>query len=203
VFKPYDWIIGGLFVDIAGAVVLASSFMLKTPAQAADEAATRFGQNIALFRSALYQRNEAWCGATLLAGGFIFQMIGNYQNALNTMGVGVLHSWPRVIVAGILSWVLAYLLLVAFRLDARERFLEHVFASVSAEDRDKAVPADSAFRMARLWDVRVQRDETATELAVRLTELRKSFVPLYVSLARLHGTRSPAQIIQEMRDRYD
>jgi hypothetical protein len=199
VLKPYDLIFVGLFIDVAGAFVLASSFMMKTPVDAADEAATRFGQNIALFRSAIFQRAEAWCGAMLLGFGFALQLIGNYQNASATAGLGVLNTWQRVGGAGIVLWAIAWLLLMAFRLDAQERFLEHVFASLPPEQMNAAVPPGSAFRMARLWGVRPMPNEGAEELAVRLTEFRQQFVLRYPELARIHGVCTA----ESMRDRYD
>jgi hypothetical protein len=198
VLQPYDLIIIGLFSDVAGAFVLASSFMMKTPVDAADEAATRSGQNIALFRSTIFQRAEAWCGATLLGLGFALQVIGNYRNASVPAGLGVLNTWQRVGGTGVVVWLGARLWLMAWRFDAQERFLEHVFASLPPEQMDATVPPSSAFRMARLWGVRPLPNETADELAVRLTACRQQFVLRYSELAQIHGISTAAS----MRDRY-
>jgi hypothetical protein len=107
VIAPYDLILVGLFVDVAGGVVLASSFMLKSPVEAADEVATRSGQNIPLFRSAIFQRAEAWYGATLLSTGFGLQLMGTYQSAGAANGSGLLHSWPRLMLTAAVTWMLA------------------------------------------------------------------------------------------------
>jgi hypothetical protein len=92
-----------LFPDVAAGFIGASSFMLKTPDIAADEAAMRYVQNIALFRSSIFQRAEAWCGDILFATGSILQLIGSYQNASDPIGPRLLNSVPRLAVAAIES----------------------------------------------------------------------------------------------------
>ncbi len=65
----------GLAADIAGAVVLAKGFMLKNTLDIYDETGTRMGRNLAMVKSAMLQRAEAWGGATLLLIGFAFQIL--------------------------------------------------------------------------------------------------------------------------------
>ncbi len=142
--NPYDLAFIGLSIDMAGGVVLALSFMLKTPVDAADEAATRSGQDMALFWSAIFQRSEAWCGALLLAVGFLLELAGNFENAAGPSELGILHSRSRVVVVCLAVWSLSWLVLCGFRADAQDRFLEHVFASLAPEQRDACVPPESA-----------------------------------------------------------
>jgi hypothetical protein len=86
------------------------------------------------------------------------------------------------------------MLLLVFRMDAQERFLEHVFADLKPEARDAPVPPDSALRTARIWGIKPLRDETTEELAQRLTEFKKGFVSRYPDQARMHGSKTVPQM---------
>jgi hypothetical protein len=197
--NSYDVIFFGLWTEICAGVVFASSFMLKTPEATADEVAMRFGQNIAMFRSALFQRAEAWCGAVLLVVGFALQLTGTYWSAVEPSGLGLLNSVPRLLGGGSLVGCIVGVILFAARRDAQDRFLEHVFADLKPEERDSAVPPNSAFRMAYLWGVKARSNETEDELASRLTERKREFVKRYSERARIHGMRTPAEMIRRGR----
>jgi hypothetical protein len=184
----------GLLVDVAGACVFASSIMSRTPAIAADESTNRSGGNNAVFRSAIFQRSEAWCGLTLLVFGFFLQVVGSYQNAATQSGVGVLNSAPMVGVVAVGVWFICYLLWLVFHLDAQERFLEHIFAGTSEEVWNQPVSAESAPRTARMWGVRRLPDETAEQLAERLTRVKLELGPRMADRADLHGTKTVAQM---------
>jgi hypothetical protein len=63
----------GLVLDVAGALALASAFMLKRPMAWRQEASTYVGINSRLFLSAAQQTVDAWVGAAFLAAGFSLQ----------------------------------------------------------------------------------------------------------------------------------
>ena len=66
---------GGLVLDIAGALILASAFMLKRPTAWRQESTTYVGGNAPLFLSAAKQTADAWVGGALLAAGFAAQLV--------------------------------------------------------------------------------------------------------------------------------
>jgi hypothetical protein len=63
----------GLVLDVAGALALASAFMLKRPIAWRQEATPYVGINSRLFLSAAMQTADAWVGAAYLAAGFGLQ----------------------------------------------------------------------------------------------------------------------------------
>jgi hypothetical protein len=61
---------GGLVLEVAGALALASAFMLKLPRAWRQEATPYAGINARLFLSGAKQTADAWIGGALLAFGF-------------------------------------------------------------------------------------------------------------------------------------
>jgi hypothetical protein len=68
---------GGLVLDVAGALMLASAFMFKRPRAWRQESTTYVGGNAPLFLSAARQNADAWVGGLLLAAGFGAQFIAS------------------------------------------------------------------------------------------------------------------------------
>jgi signal transduction histidine kinase len=90
----------GLSVDISGAILLARGFMMKGVLDIYDETGTRLGRNLAMVKSAMLQRVEAWAGAGLLFVGFALQILAALE----------VRSGSRLIVGW---WGLAELLALA------------------------------------------------------------------------------------------
>jgi hypothetical protein len=68
--------VAGLALDIAGAALLASAFILKQPKEMLREASTYLGWNSALYVSLARQKADAQIGFALLALGFLLQADG-------------------------------------------------------------------------------------------------------------------------------
>jgi len=64
---------GGLVLDIAGALILASGLVLKTVEEALDEASPRYDFNASLDASLASQTADAQVGAAVLVAGFLVQ----------------------------------------------------------------------------------------------------------------------------------
>lgn len=75
---------GGLTLDIAGALLLASGLMFKPPEKAIDEASPKWNFNVALEANAASSTADAQVGAVLLAAGFA----GQLASTLGARGAG-------------------------------------------------------------------------------------------------------------------
>jgi hypothetical protein len=80
----------GLSVDISGAILLARGFMMKGVLDIYDETGTRLGRNLAMVKSAMLQRAEAWAGASLLFVGFSLQILAALEVR---SGPGLIVGW--------------------------------------------------------------------------------------------------------------
>lgn len=96
----------GLVLDVAGALALASAFMLKRPIAWRQEATPYVGINSRLFLSAAQQTVDAWVGAVYLTAGFALQF---------SASVGWHPAWaclsrvlPVAIALGVLGGVLLF-----------------------------------------------------------------------------------------------
>jgi hypothetical protein len=148
---PYDWIILGLSLDVAGGLTLAKGFMLKRMDDIMRESRTHFGRNSFLVKAGLMQKAEATVGGTLLAAGFGAQLVGTFVGgpAANELG----HRW------------------------ARERFRAFFFRGYTATA--PALAGDDWDGLAWLYDTVRQKGETDDALRERLEELRRSLGPRY------------------------
>ena len=82
---------GGLTLDIAGALLLASGLMFKPPRKAIEEASPMWDFNAALEANVASQTADAQVGAVLLVAGFVAQLV-------SALGVHA-ATWSDVAVA--------------------------------------------------------------------------------------------------------
>jgi hypothetical protein len=73
--KPSAVTVGGLLLDIVGAVVLAFGFIFRKPSKAVAEATPMWDYNVSLDASLAAQTADAQVGAALLVLGFAVQML--------------------------------------------------------------------------------------------------------------------------------
>jgi len=158
----------GLAVDIPGAILLARGFMMKRVLDIYDETGTRFGRNLAMVKSVMLQRAEAWAGAALLLVGFSLQIVA----ALDV------RSGPRLIVGwlGLFELLVfsAVVFLACFRACTwlgRRRFYE--WALRNWDGKQFALPKDSREEQeldhcGRLYDVERQSGEEVGAFLTRL-----------------------------------
>jgi len=84
---------GGLILDIAGALALASAFAFKRPGDIAAEAGTYWDFNAPLLLSIAKQTADAWVGAALLMLGFA----GQFDSALGSHSLSFSVTVPLAI----------------------------------------------------------------------------------------------------------
>lgn len=118
----YDWIIGGLTLDVAGGLILAKGFMLKRIDDVVRESRTTSGGNASLVRSALHQRSEAILGGSLLALGFAAQVWGNFHGGPAANELGWINSAGRFGLVGLVVLGGAYALMRLGHLHASTAF---------------------------------------------------------------------------------
>jgi hypothetical protein len=106
--NPYDFILTGLTLDVAGGLMLAKGFMLKGLKVIVREGVTRSGGNGAFVTSALLQQSEAWLGGTLLTLGFGAQMWGNLHGGPSVNDLGYINSPSRLAVLGVVVAAVSY-----------------------------------------------------------------------------------------------
>jgi hypothetical protein len=78
---------GGLLLDVAGALMLASAFIFKRPSSVRSETAGYWGANPYLFVSLAKQTADAWIGGALLASGFLAQLLSAANVRASWLGV--------------------------------------------------------------------------------------------------------------------
>ncbi len=171
---PFDVIFVGLALDVAGALVLAKSFMLKDPQDAYYEGLPVFGGNNGLLKSALLQRGEARVGGSLLVVGFVLQMWGNLHGGIAASEPGWINSTGRMILVGILVGI-ATVCFVAFAGHQSRRAFYHVFFRNYA-GQTKLHPADGDAtwfdRTGRLYDLKRRTEEPNEAFLGRLEQRR-------------------------------
>lgn len=170
---PYDWIIGGLALDLAGAILLAKGFMLKRPANILREARTLLGRNSFLVKSGLYQKAEAWVGGSFLVFGFLAQLWGNFHGAPAANDLGLIGTAEAMVGLCILVAGLAWGCLSLAHRWARETFRRHFFGAVDPTKEMPPLSGDDWDGLAWLYDTKRQAEETDDDLRERLEQLRR------------------------------
>lgn len=160
----------GLAVDIAGAILLARSFMVKGVIDIYDETATRVGRNLALVKSTMIQRSEAWGGAALLFIGFALQIIAALE-----VGAGAAAFsgwWGLVVLLGIAGAVFAGTFHACARLGrqsfhrwALRNYDGHAFAAPGTPQEEQEL-----LHHGRLYDLEPRKDEPLDTFAARLSQ---------------------------------
>jgi len=160
----------GLSVDISGAILLARGFMMKRVLDIYDETGTRLGRNLAMVKSVMLQRAEAWAGAALLLVGFSLQIVAALE----------VSSGPRLIVGwlGLFELLVfsAVVFLACFRACTclgKRRFYE--WALRNWDGKQFALPKDSHNEQeldhyGRLYDVERQSGEEIGAFLTRLND---------------------------------
>jgi hypothetical protein len=138
-FTFADWFVLGVGADIAGAFLLAWSFIVQSPNSIAreillplrtyDGLARGFG---GFARSLARQRAEARIGGTLLVAGFVAQLVGY----LFTDGSSHFESWnQRLLAVGIVAaeWIAVSLLWKYYVPASAQRTFDAAFAAQEAD----------------------------------------------------------------------
>lgn len=133
---------GGLALDLAGGLALASAFMFKRPSASWTETRSYLGWNAPLLVSTAKQTADAWVGALLLTLGFSGQL---------TASVGWDPSWahlswtlPAALWFDAISGLALFLLLRPFNVRRTVAYaLEHLWPEYEREyqTRDEAIKA--------------------------------------------------------------
>lgn len=161
----------GLAGDIAGAALLAHGFMVKGVLDIYDETGTRLGRNLAMVKSVMLQRSEAWGGAVLLLGGFALQILAALE----------VSAGPRRFVGW--GWFVALLAFSAALLVVgsatcvwlgKRRFYE--WALRNYEGKPSLPPKNAheeqeLYHYGRLYDVVRRKDEDVDVFLTRLNEV--------------------------------
>jgi hypothetical protein len=112
-FVADDWFVAGVGADIAGAVMLSWSFVVKRPRDLAEEILLvtrtwgRLEQGLAAFgHSVARQKAEAHVGLAFLAGGFVLQLFGYLMGDGGTLETTRQYVAAGVIVAAV--WLAAF-----------------------------------------------------------------------------------------------
>jgi hypothetical protein len=160
----------GLAVDIAGAVLLARGFMMKSIMDIYDETRTRLGGSLSLVKSAMIQRAEAWGGAGLLMLGFFLQILAALE-----VGAGepLFAGWFGLLVLLTLAGALFGAFYWLCDRTGRHRFYD--WALRNYDSKPFTMPEGSnreeeIFQYGRLYDVKPKSGESAAAFLVRLNE---------------------------------
>jgi hypothetical protein len=186
----YDFIFVGLALDIAGALLLAKSFMLKDPQDAYYEGLPVYGGNHSLLKSALLQRGEARVGGGLLVVGFVLQIWGNLHGGIAATEPGWISSTSRMILVAILVALVAAMLLLLAGHRARISFYRVFFRNYAGQTRLHPAAGDATWfdRTARLYDTKRKAGESDEALLARLERRR-------IDLGTRYGGQAGAFIV--------
>ena len=77
---------GGVLTDIAGALILSRSFILSKPEELAAQQKARYVGNPNFLKALSEQAVDAHWGGSLLAIGFILQLLSNVGLATSVIG---------------------------------------------------------------------------------------------------------------------
>jgi hypothetical protein len=104
--------ISGLFIDIAGAFFLASSFLHKTTKDMEAESEAHYDTNPVLYKSLYKQVLEVYWGFGLLSFGFALQVISYCKNS-------------SMLIYSLLCLILIFCCAYFIRLDINNRCHDH------------------------------------------------------------------------------
>lgn len=171
---PFDLIFIGLALDVAGALALAKSFMLKDPQDAYYEGLPVLGGNNSLLKSALSQRGEARVGGSLLVVGFLLQMWGNLHGGIAATEPGWINSTSRMITVAILAGIAAAGLLWLAGRQARIAFYRIFFRNYAGQTKLHPIQDDATWfdRTGRLYDMKRKTSESDEAFLARLEQRR-------------------------------
>jgi hypothetical protein len=170
---PIDIVFVGLAFDVAGAVILAKGFIVKTWDEARLESLSLYGANSHYIRGALLQRAEAITGALLLVVGYFLQMGANLTGAVEASTLGWANSVARLGLICLATWAVSWCCWrLAIRLEdvaAYRRMCSHPYQPI------QWVPEGEQHQIARnlhFLRMRRKRGETDEQARLRIEQYR-------------------------------
>ncbi len=160
----------GLSLDISGAVLLARGFMMKGVLDIYDETGTRLGRNLAMVKSAMLQRSEAWAGAALLIAGFALQILAALEVR---SGPRLIIGWLGLIALAAMSAAVFWLSFLACARFGNRRFYEWALRNWSGrlfELPKNGHEEQELDHYGRLYDVPRHKGEDVASFLSRLNE---------------------------------
>jgi hypothetical protein len=100
---------GGLILDVAGAIGLASAFMFKKPRDVRAEGSSYWDFNAPLVVSLAKQTADAWVGGALLVLGFLGQFAQSV--GWRPSGLRLFHTIPAAVAVAVGAFLLLWFVL--------------------------------------------------------------------------------------------